>query len=602
MKGRRIASSCTCILAFGLLPSGMAAQILVPKVSTAPLLADLVVAAVAAPSRVVPTVSFSLSVSGRNAGRASVSGSWTALVYLSRDSIVDTRDAPIGSPLVVPSGIEIGSTSTVSVPVTLPAATAAGFYYVGVVLDPANVIAESNEANNGRGDRVEVFVPAAPNVFSTVPANASKGAVNSALTFNGTGLEPLYFRATLGGKPLAILPGGSSSAITVTLPSTLMMGDLVVSHSVPSSDYTVRSGFIVYGRPSIASVSPASFRQGQTVTLSGSSLYEFNVWPTTWNNDGNKYVDIGGTGLPVMGSSRVRVTNWQVVPNGTSLTFVAQDVWTSAEGGAHIPANPQPASVSGPIRLTFDDPAQNNTLNSPSVTWMPVPLSVVSIVYPTWENSGNSATPPWLMTNFLNRSYSFGKLQVAGTSLTGVTATIGSATVSIAAGASTDGTSAIVSPPYGTPSGYLILVRGSERAQSAQPINVVRGPRLDPNASSPGLVLSPEVGVQAGVVQLKVDVTYTIRGWDLVPVANATGLTLRFESTTSVAGLQSCGLSFAVASHTANQIDFRFNKVGTVPESCLSTSTTTALHGVRLVASYGGVDRLWFLRALNLTQ
>ena len=79
----------------------------------------------------------------------------TTRFYLSVNSLFDASDVPVGSravPALTPGALNLGTTA-----VTIPAGTAAGFYYVIAVADADGVVIEIQENNNTRGQLIQVI-------------------------------------------------------------------------------------------------------------------------------------------------------------------------------------------------------------------------------------------------------------------------------------------------------------------------------------------------------------------------------------------------------------------------------------------------------------
>ncbi|MDD1705589.1 MAG: CAP domain-containing protein [Methanoregulaceae archaeon] len=114
---------------------------------------------------------FALSVNGPDSGTAgnalavqilvrnngtTFSGSSLAALYLSTDKVITPGDSYIGS-VSVPS-VSAGSTVTVGGNIALPATIAAGTYYLGTIIDQADVIREIDEGNNVAFDNGPVTI------------------------------------------------------------------------------------------------------------------------------------------------------------------------------------------------------------------------------------------------------------------------------------------------------------------------------------------------------------------------------------------------------------------------------------------------------------
>src|SRR5262249_27847464 len=70
----------------------------------------------------------------------------TTRFFLSTNTTLDAADIAIGSRAV--PALASGASSAGATPVTIPAGTATGRYYILAKADGANVVAEKNEANN----------------------------------------------------------------------------------------------------------------------------------------------------------------------------------------------------------------------------------------------------------------------------------------------------------------------------------------------------------------------------------------------------------------------------------------------------------------------
>ena len=108
--------------------------------------ADLTVNSVTAPANANRGNSISVSTSIGNLGGPA--GSFTAAFYLSKDAIVNGSDILLGTKTI--TSLTGGSTTTVSGSFTVPAGIATGKYYIGAIVDPDSVIAESKENNNSK--------------------------------------------------------------------------------------------------------------------------------------------------------------------------------------------------------------------------------------------------------------------------------------------------------------------------------------------------------------------------------------------------------------------------------------------------------------------
>jgi hypothetical protein len=127
---------------------------------------------------------------GHVTGSGSVGGPFTVGFYLSPDSTVTTADVLLGE-ATESTAVNPGDTFGEASPgrrVTIPAATAVGSYFLGVLVDSGGVVPESNESNNAFATPLAVSEVGIPNltVLSCVasPAVARPGDVVT-LTWRG---------------------------------------------------------------------------------------------------------------------------------------------------------------------------------------------------------------------------------------------------------------------------------------------------------------------------------------------------------------------------------------------------------------------------------
>lgn len=204
----------------------------------------------ASPLAVVAGGPIDVSDTVRNAGIVAA-GAFQVAVYLSRDSIVDTQDVLLGVRPV--SSLAPGASSSAGDTVAIPPATAAGTWYVGVVVDAQGQVGESDEADNTRvaANPVQVSVPPRPNLvvqaFSFTPATVDSGLpihVTDTVANVGPGAAPGFDvevflspdanvtrdDVSLGYRSLAALASGASDTAS---------GDLLIPLETPGGTYWI---------------------------------------------------------------------------------------------------------------------------------------------------------------------------------------------------------------------------------------------------------------------------------------------------------------------------------------------------------------------------
>ena len=91
----------------------------------------------------------------KNLGKTKAKGFYTGF-YLSADPSITTDDIYIGYGIV---DLEPGESRSGPIPCKIPADIAPGLYYIGVIADPLEKVAESDETNNARATDEPVLIP-----------------------------------------------------------------------------------------------------------------------------------------------------------------------------------------------------------------------------------------------------------------------------------------------------------------------------------------------------------------------------------------------------------------------------------------------------------
>ncbi|MCK6547213.1 putative Ig domain-containing protein [Myxococcota bacterium] len=155
----------------------------------------------AAPGSTMP-----VSVTLENFGNLDTTASWK--LVLSPNSAPSTEDLVLHTSS--PIALGAASTETVTLDVTLPATVRPGRYYVGVVMDPENVIREISEVNNTGRTLSAVFVGSADVELLTAQLPAAYVGVEYDVRLESAGGDGQYVYELLGGTlpaGLAFTPG-----------------------------------------------------------------------------------------------------------------------------------------------------------------------------------------------------------------------------------------------------------------------------------------------------------------------------------------------------------------------------------------------------------
>lgn len=155
---------------------------------------DLVVTGVSGPSEAYLSQATTVTPTVRNQG-ASTSGPFYVGIFLSADSGITTDDWLLGYAYV--SGLASNTEIAVNAPITIPAETVTGPYYLGAIADYPGTVLESNKANNAPpGNPITIRLPilsivktgTGSGTVTTVPANLSCGTTCSGYYFLGSGV------------------------------------------------------------------------------------------------------------------------------------------------------------------------------------------------------------------------------------------------------------------------------------------------------------------------------------------------------------------------------------------------------------------------------
>jgi subtilisin family serine protease/subtilase family serine protease len=141
---------------------------------------DLIVSSFVAPASAAAGITFNVSDTTKNQGSGSADASTTRF-YLSANTLLDASDVSLGNRSVSP--LAAGASDAVSTPLTLPAGTAAGTYYVIAQADTVNTVPETIETNN---NRVSSTVKVGPDLHVTAVSAPSTAAAGATITVTDT--------------------------------------------------------------------------------------------------------------------------------------------------------------------------------------------------------------------------------------------------------------------------------------------------------------------------------------------------------------------------------------------------------------------------------
>ena len=283
---------------------------------------DLLMTVVSGPSEAFLSQEYTISATARNQG-GNASGPFYVGVYLSADSTITTEDRLLEYEYV--AALVGGGEAVFNTPITIPADTVTGPYYLGAVADYLGSVVESNEANNAlAGNPITIRLPilsivragSGSGTVETVPPNLVCGETCSGYYYLGT--EVTLTAAPATGSLFAGWSGGGCSGLDNC--NLVVDGDLNITATFnmipPIANFTAlpTSGVAPLGVTFTdqSTWTPSSwqwdFGDGATSTLQNPVH--------TYNNSGDYTVTLTASNA---GGSDVKVlSNYiHVVPGGT---------------------------------------------------------------------------------------------------------------------------------------------------------------------------------------------------------------------------------------------------------------------------------------------
>jgi hypothetical protein len=333
-------------------------------------------------------------------------------------------------------------------------------------------------------------------------------------------------------------------------------------------------------------VAPASFKEGDIVTVCGNSLFNATfITPSTSLQP--QFIGVG--------DKAVAIAEPAVSPTGDRMsfrvlraaeTFVAS---TDPSTGMHTfglrTLQPQPPSLNGPFKLKRTgvsnvgvNPLQDNIIPAASVSWQLAPLTLRTAYHPSrffpLKVPFIIATddPVYRVINF------------EGTGLTGAAIKLG--VVELPVTVASPGLQGIVLLPANASNGQLCATKENQTVCSPETIQVIGGPTI----------------VQQPAMPLAMFVTHSIEGINLAP-AGINGLTYEFRMG---GGSPGCNTVVQVVEHSQQRIRFMVGDPSkVVPTNCLSTTnfnTSPPQFHMQLVAKYAGKEAVIWKQPYGLTK
>lgn len=188
---------------------------------------DLVVSALAVPSKSAAGLPITVTDTTMNQGAADVAASVTRF-YLSANAILDSSDLLLPGGRAVPD-LVAGASSSGSTTLTLPTSLATGSYYVVAKADGDNAIAEGSETNNTRLASIQIGGDLIVSALSVPTRAPVAGSVDVSDTVKNQGGGPvsasttrfyLSAKSVLDSSAVPLAGGRSVSALEPSTSST----------------------------------------------------------------------------------------------------------------------------------------------------------------------------------------------------------------------------------------------------------------------------------------------------------------------------------------------------------------------------------------------
>lgn len=294
---------------------------------------DLVADSVSvSPDPVEPGGTLNVEWSGEVTGSGTVSGPFTVGLYLSQDTNITTGDDLLAS-VNVNSAVNPGDTFGDGAPgraVTIPGGTAEGTWYVGIIVDSANSVTETNDSNNVAWDSVVVE-----------EADAEVDLVADSIT-------PQSGSAAPGGSVLVNWFGHVAGSSTGPAPNNYSVGFYL------SPDASITTADTLLDRKTVTALDPGdSFgTSGTSLTIPGGTASGSwflgmivddtgAVTETDENNNvaSNTFTVTGGAGQPDLQFVSCDVTPTSVEPgDGLTIEWQATNAGTATAPASTVSA------------------------------------------------------------------------------------------------------------------------------------------------------------------------------------------------------------------------------------------------------------------------
>jgi hypothetical protein len=394
------------------------------------------------------------------------------------------------------------------------------------------------------------------------------------IVIRGRDLDPNRLIVRLGDSTLT-KAGSSSGEVRFQAPGTAhSSGKPLVVYHEGGQARTLDPSYLVFNPVVlITRVVPATFAQGDLVTVCGQSLFHAGYSGPLANPAPNPNAVIGPSNplqtvtesFGHLGDNFVRIINPAVSPTGDRMTFVAGDLYRGqgqmmAGGGATaylLAVNPPPPNKTGEFQLA--QPGKSVLggpyVPGPSTTWRLGGPKIIKVYADPFRQFGVQEPFVILPTLLPDNTVYNNRMAIAhveGGNLNGQFR-IGNLSIPGYSVLAPDGTKIGLQIPSNASTAPVCGTRNNVTGCSPTPFTVVPGPVL---SSMPA-------------VPLTVSTIHTINGLNLLP-AGVNGLTYRFtitglDPTSASSTVSQCNLVLSVLEHSAQRIRFRIGDPAAPP-------------------------------------
>jgi subtilase family serine protease len=309
---------------------------------------DLTISSVTAPASSGAGLTITIGDTTRNSGGGATAASTTSL-YLSTNTALDASDTLLGSRSV--PALNANASSSGTIPVTIPAGTTPGTYYIIAKADASAAVAETSEANNTGSDTL-LLGPDLTITSVTAPATSGAGLT---ITIGDTTMNS-------GGGAAA----ASTTSLYLSTNTALDASDtLLGSRSVPALAPNASSS------GTIPVTIPAGTSPGTYYIIARADAQAVIPETNEGNNTGSDTIIIGadltissvtapstsGAGLTITVGDTTRNSGGGTAATSTTSYYLSTNTaWDAADtllGSRSVPALNANASSSGTIPVTI---------------------------------------------------------------------------------------------------------------------------------------------------------------------------------------------------------------------------------------------------------